>query len=341
MSTDIPLKIRVGIRDQWDSPNAPIRNSIGSLTKTLGHNIAPQVEWPSLYNSLKETFSEPTTFVPAICRIGLAFYGRMLSRVENEANLEWIDKLLVSDETNLQRPRLTWKIGAGVFRIEVPNRKPSGNAVIEAGFDEDLDKLFGSSFLSAIPEEPSELYKEDDWAELTEVEETPAEIPQQIPSPDIQTLQRKASRTAEHKRDDLPTIDMLHRPAKLFRKLGPSFLTVNASTCPLLVQGSNQASLEHLASYLRKWAKINQNDSLKRPILKVETVESAFFSDVIDTVSIEPTYSRGLPEALNPTTILAFIEGILGYKEVYTNGTRWVFKLDLESNSETAHGKRF
>jgi len=31
-------------------------------------------------------------------------------------------------------------------------------------------------------------------------------------------------------------------------------------------------------------------------------------------------------QPINPTLILAFIEGVLGYKEVYTTGYRWVFK---------------
>lgn len=62
-------------------------------------------------------------------------------------------------------------------------------------------------------------------------------------------------------------------------------------------------------------------------MLTVNMIESAFFDDVIDTIVIEPTYSRGVTEPLNPTFILAFVEGVLGYKEEYTNGLRWIFKL--------------
>ena len=64
------------------------------MTKALGRVIAPQVEWPALYGALKTTFAEPSTFVPAICRIAIAFYGRILSRLENDNNGEWTKKLL-------------------------------------------------------------------------------------------------------------------------------------------------------------------------------------------------------------------------------------------------------
>jgi hypothetical protein len=62
-------------------------------------------------------------------------------------------------------------------------------------------------------------------------------------------------------------------------------------------------------------------------MLTVKMIESAFFEDVIDTVVIEPTYARRETEPLNPTFILSFVEGVLGYKEEYSNGLRWIFKL--------------
>lgn len=89
-----PLKIRVGIRDQWESPRAPIRHSIDALERILGHAITPQVDWPKVYSSLKDTFSEPSTFVPAIYRITIAFYGRLLSALEKESNKEWKETFL-------------------------------------------------------------------------------------------------------------------------------------------------------------------------------------------------------------------------------------------------------
>lgn len=63
-------------------------------------------------------------------------------------------------------------------------------------------------------------------------------------------------------------------------------------------------------------------------------IESIFLPGVFDVILIEPSYSRGDPQLLNPTIILSLVEGVLGYKEVFTNGSRWVFKLDPEGDSE-------
>jgi hypothetical protein len=89
-----PLKIRADIRDKWDSPNAEIHSTVESLEKTLGHKIVPQVQWPLLYNAMKEQYAEKGIFVRAISRIVEAFYERFAARLENEATSEWIDQLL-------------------------------------------------------------------------------------------------------------------------------------------------------------------------------------------------------------------------------------------------------
>ncbi len=65
-------------------------------------------------------------------------------------------------------------------------------------------------------------------------------------------------------------------------------------------------------------------------------IESIFQPGVLDAILIEPSHSRGSLQPLNPTIILSLVEGVLGYKEVFTNGTRWVFKLDPRGDSKTS-----
>lgn len=89
-----PLKIRADIRDKWDSPKAEIHSTIASLKQTLGYKIVPQVQWPLLYNVLREQYADKGTFVPAISRVVEAFYERLSARLENEATAEWTDQLL-------------------------------------------------------------------------------------------------------------------------------------------------------------------------------------------------------------------------------------------------------
>ncbi|KAF9476949.1 hypothetical protein BDN70DRAFT_934609 [Pholiota conissans] len=352
----LPLKIRVGIRDQWDSPNAPIRGTIDTLTKVLGHVVTPQIEWQTLFASLKDAFPDINTFVPAICRIGIAFYSRLVSRLENESKTEWTEKFVEEmskiahwklrmeaiDDKGFERPLLIWNIDAGNFCIQIPKSRPAVNSTIEAGFDEDLDSFFGGakypSLAQAAQAPKSELPKEDDWADIGDMDEPHAETLRagtshhtSIPTPRVSAPKPVASKI-----EDLPPFDIVSRPAKLYKSIAPYVLIVNNTRIPLLIQGSHPPSLEYLAKYLKKWARTDPNNAIKRPLLKVETVESALFSDVIDLITVEPNYFRGEPQPLNPSLILGFVEGVLGYTETFTDGSRWVFKLDPESHSETS-----
>ncbi|KAJ7180747.1 hypothetical protein C8R46DRAFT_1070475, partial [Mycena filopes] len=65
-----------------------------------------------------------------------------------------------------------------------------------------------------------------------------------------------------------------------FTSSGPYILVVEERGGVIVVQCSHEPSLELVAAYLKKWGKPNANDSLRRPILKVELVESEYFYGV-------------------------------------------------------------
>lgn len=143
------------------------------------------------------------------------------------------------------RPRVSWKAELGTFYILVPNSDPALRAIVEAGFDQDLGNLLaGSNPLN-----------DDEWTEVTELQVERQSIRPAI-KPSI-AVQPKA--IVEH----LPEIDMLARPAVLFKNTAPYMLIVDAHAQPLTIQGSHQQSLELLASYLKKWGKTNPNSGLK------------------------------------------------------------------------------
>ncbi|KAH9478623.1 hypothetical protein JR316_0009080 [Psilocybe cubensis] len=330
MSAELPLKIRVDIRDKWESPKGMIQKSIDDLEKTLGHKIVPEVQWLQLYDALKGVYPDKAQFIPSIARVVNAFYGRLLARVDDDNNSEWTEELL---EMLAKKPNSSWllklEISAGrcpkvnlkrefsAFTLEIPNAQLPLNAAVESMFDQDLDLLFSSEV--GISSSDAAV-NDDDWAKVNVRGET--------------TLSSHASTLVPSgiavtpRIQKLPNIDMLDRPAQLFKSTAPYFLTVDARTIPLVIQGSHQPSLELLAEYLKKWAKTNMGDSLKRPILKVELVESAFVFGVIDGIIIEPSVPMRASVPLNPMLILAFVEGVLGYRETHTTGAHWVFKLE-------------
>jgi len=280
-----PLKIRADIRDLWISPNSPLQELISLLTSTLGHKIEAQVQWSSLYNALKSVYEEKSKFVPAVAQVTIAFYGRLLSRIENEANSEWTEQLLTemakepgrtwqlnievwsrerwlpkiqlisrpqATGGSIRRPRLTLKLDVGAFFVEFPNKDLPMQAEIDAGFDHDLDSLFTPSTLA------SDGLNDDEWAEVTEVETYTSKT-----QPTIITAPALIQTAAPPTIPKLPAADTLLRPTELFKTTVPYNLIVDAASSPLTVLGSHQPSLELIASYLKKWTKINAHDSLK------------------------------------------------------------------------------
>ena len=65
----------------------------------------------------------------------------------------------------------------------------------------------------------------------------------------------------------------------------------------------------------------------QRNILAVDLVESDFSVGVIDAIRIEPNIAYGRSGPINPTLVMAFVEGILGYKSVDSGmGNRFVYR---------------
>ena len=164
-----------------------------------------------------------------------------------------------SSTNSVGRPKITWKGANGAFYLEIP----STSFVIAnmlAGFDQDFDNLF-----SGTPSPPLE--NDDGWAEVNVVE-TQAPPPMSTAG----SLQPTKAASIPQK---LPVVDALARPTELFKATTPYVLMVDASALPLNIHGSHEPSLQLLASYLKKWAKTNSNDSLK-----VRTFERAMRHDL-------------------------------------------------------------
>lgn len=71
-----------------------MHEAIEALQGTLGHKIIPQVQWSLLWDELKDRFPDKTTFVPTICRITIAWYERLLWRLDSENFPEWTEEVL-------------------------------------------------------------------------------------------------------------------------------------------------------------------------------------------------------------------------------------------------------
>jgi len=109
-----PLKVRVDVRDIWDSSTSTIKQAASSLAKTLGHQITAEAEWPALWDELKDHFPDKSGFVLTISRYTVAWYEMLLARVEDDAHAEWTENLL---EMLSAKPR-----GGITLKVEVGTR---------------------------------------------------------------------------------------------------------------------------------------------------------------------------------------------------------------------------
>ncbi|KAJ6518895.1 hypothetical protein C8R45DRAFT_949655 [Mycena sanguinolenta] len=303
MSKELPLKVRVDIRDQWDSPNSSVTASVSSLNKVLGHTITPRVEWTILWAAVKDQFPDNSSFVPLVVRYTIAWYERLMGRLDNPVHEQWTEQLLNAlnegskmkslslhvepTEGGAGRTSTRWNAKLATFQLLIPKAEPLSQNTLDSTYDKCFENLFNS-------------------ATNTHVSATTARV---IPS---------ESSTERPATTRMPLLDAVLRPPELFKSTGPYILIVEERSPHIVVQCSHEPSLELIQAYFSKWGKTNPNDSLKRNMLKVELLESEYCYGMFDTLTIERHLTRREP--INPTMLLAFIEGVLGYKLVNTLG---------------------
>ncbi|KAK7436903.1 hypothetical protein VKT23_018923 [Stygiomarasmius scandens] len=319
----VPLKVRVDVRDIWDSSTSTIKQAASSLAKTLGHQITAEAEWPALWDELKDHFPDKSGFVLTMSRYTVAWYEMLLARVEDDAHAEWTENLLEMLSAKPRggitlkvepcpgnaktRPITNWNKNTGSFFLGIPKSDLMSQSRITNFLEKDFDNLF---------EESAPAESADDENEWSHVPNTTQDKPaREVP---------RAAVDAEPQTKRLPAVELLARPNELFKSTAPHILMVNYRGDKMTVQSSHEPSLELLANYLKKWGKVNPNDSLRRPVYNIELVESDFSFGLIDSLTIEPHTNHS--KTINPTIILSFIEGVLGYTMVETSGAYWMYR---------------
>ncbi|KAF5367950.1 hypothetical protein D9758_004510 [Tetrapyrgos nigripes] len=273
-SETIPLKIRVDVRDLWDSSTSAVKEAADSLTKTLGHTITPEAEWPALWGELKDHFPDKSGFVLAVSRYTVAWYELLLSRVENDAHLEWTEALLEELSASGRgplllkiepcpanaktRPITNWNKNTHSFFLGIPKSDLISQTRSSTFFEKDFDSLFGGapgdSSAGPIDDEDPDLVhvsNADANGKKTSTTVTETVVPVSRTT-DVSDLTRR-----------LPALDLLARPNELFKATAPHILMVNQKGDEMTVQCSHEPSLVLLANYLKKWGKTNPNDSLR------------------------------------------------------------------------------
>ncbi|KAK0480677.1 hypothetical protein IW261DRAFT_1133701 [Armillaria novae-zelandiae] len=124
--------------------------------------------------------------------------------------------------------------------------------------------------------------------------------------------------------EHLPLLASLREPSALFTSTAPYILTLSFPDGPhlpsMIVNCSHEPTLKLLKTYLERWAKADS--------MTLTLVESNVFPRMTDC--LVGTFHDLAPERgvkiVNPTVILAFIEGVVGYHLVHTTGSYWMYR---------------
>ncbi|KAI1332448.1 hypothetical protein F5Y16DRAFT_357816 [Xylariaceae sp. FL0255] len=321
----IPLKIQIGIRDHWESSDAPVNQAIKELENTSGYGVRVQPEWHPLLAELDTFYPDKSTFVPCVAAAVIALCTALTMLINDETHVVWADKFMehidhqikVSLEVSQKRDvKLSWSEQQQGFVIAFAKGPIPSQSHLRSLFSGELIQCFDktSSTSEVVPAAT------DDWADVS-VDNTTgkpgvAELPERPKGPSIP--------------DSIPDIHTVARPDDLLLKPPYHLVVYDMGRSLVEVQCSHSPTLVFLSEYLKKWSKINHNNTKKPPRADVKLGESAFGLGLMYdrlTITSEEKY---IVQDISAVLVVALVEGVLGYKIVSTDRSMWSFRRDVE-----------
>ncbi|KAH8593829.1 hypothetical protein B0O99DRAFT_688267 [Bisporella sp. PMI_857] len=319
----LPVRLRQNIRDLIDSPTSSFAQKTAALKETLGYHIVLDTEWPMLWETLKPYYSDPSSFIPSVTNILIAWCDAFSAWLENSNNEEDVEnileilssfqmvKIVIENSSKSSRPSTCWDTKRGAFVIDFPKSEAVSRSTAQAGFSGDLLNLFKPSSEASTSNRAVAVEDPDAWAELT------------LDSPDVNPARSKKD-TAPIS-TSLPDISTIERPEELTKR-SPYWLMIRQeSRYRIVVEGTHGPSLTLIEGYLKKWCRGNIHRVDRPPIVQISLQESVFGLGLMhDALVIEAERGR----ELNVTLLLPLVETVLEYVPVgngYENG-QWTFK---------------
>ncbi|KAH7347658.1 hypothetical protein B0T11DRAFT_143399 [Plectosphaerella cucumerina] len=326
----LPLKVQIGIRDHWAAESSPPQTSLKKLAAVLGQAVVVDPEWQLLLNELGEFYADKLNFVQAVAGCVEVFANSATELLEDEAAHEqWIETLLEKTKTRSQLrlfletskstdALMSWSEQRCAFVVQLPKKQILFSSELYPSFRGGLLECFGvkGTQTSGGPAAA------DDWADV-EVDETTGKPA--VSETIAPRLQQPAA--AEY----LPSWESLPRPDELLLK-PPYHLILGAGAGQISIECSHSPSLKLLSDYLKRWCRVNHNDSRSPPAVDIRLQQSAFgLSEMFDRLELSTKENRYVTQ-FHVTTpmILALIEGVLGYTLLSGEGGTWTFRRETK-----------
>ena len=105
------MKIKVGVRDLWDSSESEVKKEFASVKSVLGLDVSAEPQWQLLWTELKDNFKEQDQFVPNIAGATAAWARALKNICDMDENEEWVDELLERCKSAGSMLRLELEVG--------------------------------------------------------------------------------------------------------------------------------------------------------------------------------------------------------------------------------------
>ncbi|KAI5919418.1 hypothetical protein F4810DRAFT_503404 [Camillea tinctor] len=317
----LPLRVQVGLRDFWDSDDAPVQKARASIKKLVGVDVDIESEWHLLLADLDPYYPDKSTFVPSIATCVQAWCESLSNVVNDEANEEWSDLLIERIKGHLRvfltistndQLALSWSNERTGFLLALPRGPISSSIQMEA--------VFKAALLDCFAEKATQIMADtDDWADVS-VDKTG--------KPNVAGYENtQPSKVSRQEFDTLPHISLLPRPDDLLMN-PPYHLVVYSSQSLVEVYCSHSPTLQLLSEYLEKWCRVDSQKVNRPPSVEIKLHQSAFgLGPIFDRLTF---WSRNKDlVSVSPMIVLSLVEGVLGYKNVSVENTSWVFRRDV------------
>ncbi|KAK3393361.1 hypothetical protein B0H63DRAFT_406551 [Podospora didyma] len=336
----LPLQAKIAIRDKWENGDA-LQSSLKNLAAIIGLPVVIEPEWHLLLAEL-DTFygGDRALLVTSIVNCVVDWTTAISEIIEDDSLESWTELLLeavsgrvlifleVSDK-NTSKMSTSWSEARQGFIITLPKKQLDRSDELLPTFRGNLLACFGGGGVkdeSALEQShTTEAEAEDDWANVVKVEASGKVVEEPT-----RAVQEATATTTRVKTKTLPKLESLPRPDELFKK-APYYLTIGGSSDEIHVEGSHSPSLKLLADYLTRWCRVNHQDSRKPPAVQVILKQSAFalgeWYDLVVLTTKETRYS--LSSHVSVATVAAFVEGVLEYDRISTQGGSLMFRRDV------------
>ncbi|KAK1973523.1 hypothetical protein LZ30DRAFT_694952 [Colletotrichum cereale] len=349
--TTLPLKVKVAIRDHWTKEDSHLQQSLKSLQDVLGLEVDVNPEWQPLLAELDAEYTDRADAVVAVAGTVEAWCRAAAELLDNGKNEEWTETLLEKLKMTWSRLRVfiqvssgddastSWSDDRGGFLVSLPRRQRISPANLQPLFQAELRDCFADH--RQLPPYSAASPNADDWDDPDAVDARVGRL--SVSGPDsaggLLLLHHhhhrrgpSVSSTATHPPPDfMPRADALPRPDDLLLK-PPYHLTIyGRGAHEIEVQCSHSPTLKFLADYFKRWRRTNHQISSKPPAVEVRLHQCAFGTGAsIDRLVLATEHKYGGAFILTPTVILSLVEGVLGYKPVYSDATTWTYRRDVE-----------